>query len=164
MTGADIFLLIFFILAGLGVALYFLNKWAYKKMGEQQTMIEKYKTTVSIYVIEKMKAKSDEVNLPKAVTSQLTVFYKYLKMPYVKAKIGPQIMTLMCDKKVFEALPVKKNVKVELAGIYIVSMQGMKTKAELKRIAKSKKAATKSDAWYNKAIDRIKAIKPAKNN
>ena len=42
----------------------------------------------------------------------------------VKAKVGPQIVNLMCDKSVFEIMPMKKNVKVELAGIYIVKIQG----------------------------------------
>ena len=37
---------------------------------------------------------------------------KYLrrtKVPVVKAKIGAKIMTLMCENKVFEVLPVKKR-------------------------------------------------------
>ena len=65
-------------------------------------------------------------------------------MNFVKAKIGPQIMTLICDKNVYNALPLKKNVKVELAGIYISNMQGLKSKEEMKALAKEKKAKAKS--------------------
>ena len=31
----------------------------------------------------------------------------------------------MCDKPVYEVLPVKKTVKVDIAGMYIVSMTGL---------------------------------------
>ena len=33
------------------------------------------------------------------------------KMPIIKAKIGPQIMSLICDEKIFDSVPVKKEVK-----------------------------------------------------
>ena len=87
--------------------------------------------------------------------NQLLVLYKKMKMYFVQAKIGPQIMTLMCDKKVFAAIPVKKNIKVEIAGIYIVSVAGMKSPEELKAIKKQKKEKAKEEA---------KAAKAAKKN
>ena len=47
-------------------------------------------------------------------------------MPIVIAKIGPQITTLLCDEKIYKDLPVKKQVKVELAGLFIVGIKGPK--------------------------------------
>jgi hypothetical protein len=111
--------------------LYFLNRWAGKRMAQQNEMVEKHKQTVTIYVIDKKKDKITNANLPKAMASQVPRMGKMMKMPLVKAKVGKDIMTLMCDNKVFPALPVKKNVTVEMAGIYIVSMKGMKSKSEL---------------------------------
>jgi hypothetical protein len=70
-----------------------------------------------------------------------------MKMPLVKAKVGPQVTTLMCDPKVFEVLPIKRNVRVELAGIYIAEMKGMKTKKERRELAKAKSQPVK---WYDK--------------
>jgi len=113
------------------VALYFLNRWAGKRMAQQQDMVEKHKQTVTIYVIDKKKDKIQNANLPKAMASQVPRMSRMMKVPLVKAKIGKDIMTLMCDNAVFPALPVKKNVTVEMAGIYIVSMKGQKTKAEM---------------------------------
>ncbi len=136
---SDIILLIFFVVAAIGVGLYFFSRWAYRRMGDQQSMIDKTKTTVSIYVIDKKKDKLTNANFPKAVTDQIPKYSRLLKMPLVKAKIGPTIATLICDKQVFDVIPLKKNVKVELAGIYISGMKGMKTKQELKQIAKAKK-------------------------
>ena len=140
MNPMDIILLVVFIIAAIVAGLYFLNKWAAKKMTGQQEIIDRTRTVTSIYVIDKKKDKAENVNLPKAALSQMPKMYKYMKMPFVKAKIGPQIITLMCDNKVFKALPVKKSVKVGLAGIYIADMVGMKTEKELKD-QKRKKAA-----------------------
>ena len=135
----DYVLLLTAIVGVIVFGLFMLNRWASKKYGAQRDMIEKSKQTVSIYVIDKKKTKAADSNLPKAVVESLPRLYKMMKMPMVKAKIGPQIMTLICDKKVYEALPVKKNVKVELAGLYIVEMKGMKSAKEMKDIQNSRK-------------------------
>ena len=47
-------------------------------------------------------------------------------MPIVKAKVGPRIMTLACDAQVFELLPVKKEVKVVVSGIYITDVKAVR--------------------------------------
>lgn len=155
MSGLDWIIVVVVIIVAVFVGLYFLNKWAYKKMDTQQTMIEKMKNSMSIYVIDKKRDKITNINMPKAVVEQMPKIYKKMKMCFVQAKIGPQIMTLICDKKVFAAIPIKKNVKVEIAGIYIVSVAGMKTPQEMKAIQKEKKAKAKAEA---------KAAKQAKKN
>ncbi len=140
MSGLDILLIVAVVIGIVIVGLYFLNRWSYKKMNQQETLIEKTKAPATIYVIDKKKTKASEANLPKAVVQQLPKIYKFMKMHLVKAKVGPQVVTLMCEKKIFEAIPVKKTVKVELAGIYIVSVKGMKTEKELKAARAAKKA------------------------
>jgi hypothetical protein len=89
--------------------------------------------------------------------SQIPRMGKIMKMPLVKAKIGPQILTLMCDAKVFPALPVKKNVTVDLAGMYIVDMKGMKTKREMAAIRKGRKGgdATPAPSGFRSLLSRI---------
>jgi hypothetical protein len=143
----DITFLVFGIVAVLAAGLYFLNRWASTKMVEQQDMLKKTKQPVTIFIIDKKKEKPAASSLPKEVKSKLPPVYKFMKMPLVKAKVGPQVTTLMCDPKVFEALPVKKNVRVELAGIYIAEMKGMKTKKERRELAKAKSQPVK---WYEK--------------
>jgi hypothetical protein len=107
-------------------------------MNEQRTVLERTQQTTSIYVIDKAKMRAAQSNLPKVVIEQLPRLTKLMKLPLVKAKIGPQVMTLMCDKEVFDVLPIKKTVKVEMAGLYIVSALGMKTKQEIKELRKAK--------------------------
>jgi hypothetical protein len=68
--------------------------------------------------------------------------------------MGPTIMTMICDAETYKVLPVKKTVTVEVAGAYIVSMKGMKTKMELAAQRKSRrKGSDESEAplkWHEK--------------
>ncbi len=147
LSSGDILLIVLFVVGAIVAGLYFLNRWAAKKMAGQEELIEKSRQTVSIYVIDKKKAKASEGNLPKAITENLPKTYKFLKLHLVKAKVGPQILTLISDKKVFNALPVKKTVKVDLAGLYIVDMKGMKSPKEMKEKAAAKQGGKKP--WYS---------------
>ena len=144
----DIAIIVFIVIVVIGLAIYFLNRWTSKRLVQQNTLIESHKQTTSIYVIDKKKDRLQNANFPKAVKEQLPKWNKLMKMPLVKAKIGPQIMTLMCDKNVYEALPLKKTVKVDLAGIYIVHMKGMKSKEEMKA------RRGDSEPWYKKMLGR----------
>lgn len=139
----DIIIIVMFVGAGLVALLFFINKKASKKINEQQELVERSKQLTSMYVIDKKRSKISEVNMPSMVVEQMPKYYKYLKLNFVQAKVGPQIVTLMCDKKVFNAMPLKKNVKVELAGMYIVTLIGMKSDEELKQLKKDKKAKEK---------------------
>ena len=144
----DVAIIVFIVLVVIGVTIYFLNRWAGKRMVQHNDMVATHKQTVSIYVIDKKREKMQNANFPKAVMEQVPKWNQFMKMPLVKAKIGPQIMTLMCDKDVFNALPVKKTISVDIAGIYIVSMKGMKSKGEM--------ASRRSDStpWYRRLIGR----------
>lgn len=143
LSTGDIIIILTIVIGVILGGLYWLNKKATKKMGDHQEMIDRSKQTTTIFVIDKKKAKITDVNMPKVVTEQMPKIYKFLKLYFVQAKIGPQILTLMCDKRVFNAISVKKNIKVELAGIYIVSVVGMKSEKELKEIKKAKKEKEK---------------------
>ena len=135
----DILLIVLVVVAIVVVSLYLLNKWSYKKMDENQSMIERHRQSATIFVIDKSSGRLKEGMLPKAAMDQMPWHSKMMRMYFVKAKVGPQIVTLICEKDVYAALPVKKNVKVEIAGIYISSMHGMKTKEEMKAMKNAKK-------------------------
>ena len=70
-----------------------------------------------------MKDKLANQNMPKVVLEQTPKMLRNKKLPLVKAKIGPQIQTLITDEKVFKNIPVKKMVKVDLAGMYIINIK-----------------------------------------
>ena len=157
MSGWDIAILIFVVLAVVILVLYLLNRWASRRMVEQQGMIEKHKATTTIYVIDKKKERAHKANFPKVVQEQLPKWNRLMKVPLVKAKVGPQIMTLMCDQRVFDVLPLKKTVKVDMAGIYIVNMKGMKTKREMQELRRSRKGGEiVTQPWHKRLLQRIR--------
>lgn len=98
-----------------------------KKMDDQQQLVNQHKMPASILVLEKRKDKISNANIPKSVIEQIPAVYKLKKVPIVKAKIGPQVMDLLCDEDVFDKLPERKTVRVDLAGIFIAAIkQGKK--------------------------------------
>lgn len=108
----------------IGVATWFFGrKKIRQQLAEQQQMISQYKQTAPIFVMEKKMAKLSTVKLPKGVYEQMPKVYRWKKMPLIKAKIGTQIMTFVCDKKLYEKIPDKKMIKADIAGIYIVSFK-----------------------------------------
>lgn len=118
------------------VALYFVGKRLQKKQEDSQAQMQAAAQTVSILVIDKKKMKMKEAGLPKIVLDQTPRYMRGSKVPIVKAKIGPKVMSLMCDPKVFEIIPVKKEVKAVLSGIYIMDVKGLRGNLEPKKVKK----------------------------
>jgi Tfp pilus assembly protein PilO len=112
------------LLIAVGV-LYFLGKRAQKKQDAQKEQIEAMKQTYSMLIIDKKRMKLKEAGLPQAVIDQTPKLMRGSKLPIVKAKVGPQIMSLVCDEKIFESVPVKKEVKAVVSGIYITEVKGL---------------------------------------
>lgn len=113
------------VLIGLIIALYFLGKRAQKKQQEQQAMLEANKQTVSMLIIDKKKMKLRDSGLPQIVLNQTPKLMRGSKLPIIKAKVGPQIMSLICDDKIFDSVPVKKEVKAVVSGIYVLNVKGL---------------------------------------
>lgn len=122
---------------GVFVALYFFGKKLQKRQEDSQAQMQAAAQTVSILVIDKKKMKMKEANLPKIVLDQTPKMMRGSKVPIVKAKIGPKVMSLMCDPKVFDVIPVKKEVKAVLSGIYIMEVKGLRGNLEPKKEKKS---------------------------
>ena len=114
------------VVAAVLAVLYFMGKKMQKKQAEAQDQIDASKQVASILVIDKKTMKPKESGLPEVALSQLPWYAKAQKLPIVKAKIGPQIMSLMCDAEVFEIIPVKKECKVALSGIYIAELKAVR--------------------------------------
>lgn len=107
------------------VVLYFLGRKAQKKQAEQQQMLESGKQTFSMLIIDKKRMKIKDSGLPQVAIDQIPKYLRGSKLPIVKAKIGPQIMSLVCDEKIFENVPTKKEVKAVVSGIYILDVKGL---------------------------------------
>ena len=125
-TVLNVILVILIIIVAALAVLYFLGRKLEKRQVEQQALMEAAAQTVSMLVIDKKKMKIKEANLPKIVYEQTPKYMRWAKVPVVKAKIGPKVMTLMADERVFQALPVKTEAKVVISGIYITAIKSVR--------------------------------------
>lgn len=127
-----VLIVILAILVIAAVVLYFLGKKAQKKQAEQQSMLEANKQTVSMLIIDKKRMKIKESGLPQMVIDQTPKLMRNSKLPIVKAKVGPQILSLVSDEKIFDSIPVKKEVKAVVSGIYVLDVKGLHGKPAAK--------------------------------
>lgn len=112
------------VLVAIMVVLYFVGKKMQKRQDESQAQMQAASQTATILVIDKKRMKLKESGLPKMVLDNTPKYLRGSKVPIVKAKIGPKVMSLMCDEKIFPLLPVKKELKVVISGIYIMGVKG----------------------------------------
>lgn len=127
-----VILVVLLVLIAVVVLLYFLGKKAQKKQAQQQEMLEQNKQTLSMLIIDKKRMKIKDSGLPQMVIDQTPKLMRNSKMPIIKAKVGPQIMSLICDEKIFENVPVKREVKAVVSGIYVLDVKGLHGKSEKK--------------------------------
>ena len=106
--------------------LYYFGKKAQTKQAAQQEQMEAMKQTVSMLIIDKKKLRMKDSGLPQMVIDQTPKLLRRSKMPIVKAKVGPKISILIADEKVFDLIPVKKEIKAEVSGLYIVGVKGIR--------------------------------------
>ncbi len=128
-----ILLIVAVVVIAVFVALYIVGRKLQKRQEESQSQMQAAAQTVSILVIDKKKMKMKDANLPKVVLDQTPKYLRRSKVPVVKAKIGPKVMSLICDAKVYDLIPVKKEVKAVLSGIYIMDVKGLRGNLEPKK-------------------------------
>lgn len=120
---STVLLIILVVLIIVLIFLYFQGRKMQKKQAEGQAQLDAMAQTVSMLIIDKKRLKAKDSGLPEMITSQIPWYLKWQKMSIVKAKVGPKIMSLIADDKVYDLLPVKKEVKVVVSGIYITEIK-----------------------------------------
>ena len=155
-TWAIVILSILAVLIGLFIALIIVGRKMQKKQAASQADIEAASQVISMLVIDKKKMRVKDANLPKMVAEQIPKYMRMAKLPLVKAKVGPKVMTLIADVKVFENLPLKTEVKVAVSGMYITEIKYVRGKVEPRQLtkrelkAKAKAKAEKANAKNKK--------------
>ena len=125
-TGQIITIVVIVLLIASIVAMYFLGKKQQKKQEEAQAQMKAMAQHVSMLVIDKKRMKIKEAGFPAVVLENVPKYLRWTKVCVVKAKVGPKIVSLMCDEKIFPLVPVKKEVKAVISGIYITDVKGMR--------------------------------------
>lgn len=137
------------------VVLYFLGKKAQAKRDEQQAQMDAVAQQATILIIDKKRMKLKDAGLPQFIVEQTPKYMRRAKLPVVKAKIGPKVMSLIADEAIFDEIPVKKEVKATISGIYITSVKGLR--GPLEKPAGKKSFRAKLQERYNKASEQLKA-------
>lgn len=148
-----VLLIILVVLVAAVVALYFLGKKAQKRQAAQQEQIDAMKQTVSMLIIDKKRMKIKDSGLPQAVIAQTPKLLRGSKLPIVKAKVGPQVMSLVSEERIFDSIPVKKEVKAVVSGIYITDVKGLHGKVQVEQKKKS---------WFKRAVEKAQEKAGAK--
>ena len=125
-TFVKVMLVILVILVIALIVLYFLGKRLQKKQEASQAQMEAMKQSVSMLIIDKKMLPLKKSGLPQIVIDQTPWMMRLSKLPIVKAKVGPRIMTLVADNNIFDMIPVKKEVRATVSGIYIMDVKGIR--------------------------------------
>ena len=151
-TVLKVLLVILVILVIALVVLYIVGNRMQKKQAAQQEQMEAAKQTINMLIIDKKKLPIKDSGLPQMVIDQTPKYLRRSKMPIVKAKVGPRVMTLVADAAIFDTIPVKKEVKAVVSGIYIMEVKGIRGPLEKPETKKKKGFIAKLRDKANNAV------------
>ncbi len=129
MPGWVIFLIVIAIISVGMFALYKFGDKQQKKQQEQRQQMYENMQVVSMLVIDKKRIRMSDAGFPKAILDQLPKRSARAKAPVVKAKIGPKVVSLLCDESIYDEVPVKAEIKAQISGIYIMGIKNTRNVA-----------------------------------
>lgn len=141
------------------IVLTILGKKAQKRKEEQDEQIAASQT-VNMLIIDKKRMKLKDAGLPQQIIEQTPKLMRRSKLPVVKAKVGPRVMSLIADEQIFDEIPLKKEVKASVSGIYITAVRGIR--GPLEKPKKKKGFRARMAENYSKANEQLKAEEAAK--
>ena len=125
-TWQIVLLVVLLVITAALVGLYIFGSKMQKKQEKNEADMKAGAQTFSILVIDKKHMKLKDAGFPSIVLEQTPKYLRGSKVPVVKAKIGPKVMSLMCEPKIFDLIPVKKEIKAVMNGIYIIDVKGLR--------------------------------------
>ena len=134
------------------IVLTILGKKAQKRKEEQDEQIAAASQTVNMLIIDKKRMKLKDAGLPQQIIEQTPKLMRRSKLPVVKAKVGPRVMSLIADEQIFDEIPLKKEVKASVSGI----------RGPLEKPKKKKGFRARMAENYSKANEQLKAEEAAK--
>lgn len=121
-----VLLVILVVMIAVLIAMYFLGRKAQKRKEEQDAQLAANAQTVTMLIIDKKRMRIKDSGLPQIIIDQTPKLMRRSKLPIVKAKIGPKVMSLIADESIYDMIPLKKEVKASVSGIYITRVTGLR--------------------------------------
>lgn len=150
MPGWAIALIVIGIIVAIFVVLYFIGKRLEKKQEEQDEQVQKTKQPMVMLIIDKKRMPLNKADLPPQVLEGTPKIFRRSKVPVVRVKVGPTITNMIADDRIFDEIPVKRQVRAMVSGIYIVDVRDMKNhKIVLDESQKKKRS------WLQRQMDKI---------
>lgn len=164
MSPAVISLIILAVIVVIMAVLYFVGNKMQKKQMAQKEQLAAAAQQVTMLVIDKKVMKFKDANMPKSVVEQTPKRMMNAKLPIVKAKIGPQMINLICDDGIFDDLPTKGEVKAMVSGIYITEIKSVrgKKKAQVEEAPRKKGLGAKLRAKQRQLQNELEEQERAK--
>ena len=144
-TAWIITIIVIVVLGGVIVALFFMGRKAQRQQDEQAVQMAKSAQTMNCFVIDKKKMRLKKANLPKIVMDSADWKTKLIRVPIVKVKVGPKVMTMVCDADVYKTLLPNQEIKASVSGIYINSAKRIRGP-----VADAKKSKKKTESFFDK--------------
>lgn len=126
-----IVLIVLGVILAILIVLVLVSKKLMQKQEASQAQIEAASQVISMLIIDKKRMRAKDANMPKMIADQIPKYMRLAKLPIVKAKVGPRVMTLIADEKIFDDLPVKTEVKVAVSGMYITEIKYVRGKVDM---------------------------------
>lgn len=108
------------------IIMYKMGKKQQTKREQQQETIDAMKQTMTLLIIDKKKLRIKDSGLPAQVIEQTPKYLRRNKVPVVKAKVGPKIMLFIAENDIYDEIPVKKEIKATVSGLYITDIRGLR--------------------------------------
>ena len=116
-----ILLIILAVVVVILAVLFIIGRRLQKKQESQQASIDAAAQSMNFFIIDKKMMKIKDAGLPKIVLEQTPKYMRRAKLPILKVKVGPRVMSLICDQQVFQTLAPKQEVKATVSGIYVTA-------------------------------------------
>lgn len=138
-TWVALLIVVIVVLLAAVIALGIFGQKMQNKSEASQAELKAAAQSVTMLVIDKKRMKLKDAGLPQIVLEQTPKYLRGAKLPIVKAKIGPKIMPLICDEKIFDLIPLKKEIRASVSGIYIMEVKGLRSNSLEQKPDKKKK-------------------------
>ena len=125
MAGTILLIILIILVIGL-VVLYFLGKKAQKKQEAQQEQMEAAKQTISMLIIDKKRLPIKQSGLPQMVIDQTPKLMRLFQIADCKGENRTKDYDFSCRRVYYDLIPVKKEVKADVSGIYIIGVRGLR--------------------------------------
>ena len=125
-----VLLIILGVLLAVLIALSIVGRKMQKKQEANEATMKQSSQVMSMLIIDKKRLKLKEAGLPQIVMDQTPKYMRGAKLPIVKARVAGRTMNFICDQKIFPVLPVKKEVKAVISGIYIMDIKSSRNNLE----------------------------------